>query len=190
MSHAGRCRSPRLPGGDRPILPNVGILRAESMAAIECCRLTTSKSRPSFPKELLIRKEGRLQNREVGSLPTLRWYDSPHPPDDHRHVQLRKPTPSELIAQLRGVVIGDPLPASLLGEQEPTGRDAPTAAPTDSALARLKNLLSPAAKPTAPLRKPDEPARPTPMGDITVPHQRGPARGGSAARVRPGCAPR
>lgn len=80
-----------------------------------------------------------------------------------------KPTPSELIAQLRGVVIGDPLPASLLGEQEPTGRDAPTTAPTDSALARLKNLLSPAAKPTAPQRKPDEPARPTPMGDITVP---------------------
>ncbi len=79
------------------------------------------------------------------------------------------PTPSELIAQLRGVVIGDPLPASLLGEQEPTGREAPTAAPTESALARLKNLLSPAAKPTAPQRKPDDSSRPTPMGDINVP---------------------
>ena len=80
-----------------------------------------------------------------------------------------KLSPSELVAQLRGVVIGDPLPPSVLGEPETTGRDAPTAAPTESALARLKNLLSPAAKPTAPQRKPDETTRPTPMGDIPIP---------------------
>ncbi len=82
-----------------------------------------------------------------------------------------KLSPSELIAQLRGVAIGAPLPASLRAADEPVdeGRHAATTAPTESALARLKSLLTPAAKPSAPARRTEEGTKSTPMGDITLP---------------------
>ncbi len=88
-----------------------------------------------------------------------------------------KLSPSELIAQLRGVAIGAPLPAALRPADEPVneGRHAATAAPTESALARLKNLLTPAAKPTAPARYTEEATKSTPMGEITLPRPAAPA---------------
>ena len=90
-----------------------------------------------------------------------------------------KMSPSELIAQLRGVAIGEPLPASLrTGEvKSADGRQTATAAPTEQGLARLKSLLSPAAKPTAPSRPPEEVTKATPMGDIKLsPPQAAPAQ--------------
>ena len=82
-----------------------------------------------------------------------------------------KMSPSELIAQLRGVAIGAPLPASLRSAEVKTadGRQAATSAPTEQGLARLKSLLTPAAKPTAPTRPPEQATKTTPMGDIKLP---------------------
>ncbi len=82
-----------------------------------------------------------------------------------------KLSPSELIAQLRGFVIGEPLPASLrpADDSVASGRNAATSAPTEQGLARLKSLLSPAAKPTPPTRQPEEGSKSTPMGDIKLP---------------------
>ena len=65
-----------------------------------------------------------------------------------------KLSPSELIAQLRGVRISDPLPASLRPQTEldtapESGKSAPTSAPSDEALARLRSLVAPSAKPIA-----------------------------------------
>ena len=90
-----------------------------------------------------------------------------------------KMSPSELIAQLRGVAIGEPLPVSLrTGEvKSADGRQTATAAPTEQGLARLKSLLTPAAKPTAPSRPSGEVTKATPMGDIKLsPPQAAPAQ--------------
>jgi hypothetical protein len=82
-----------------------------------------------------------------------------------------KLSPSELIAQLRGVAIGEALPASLRSaEEKPVdGRQAATSAPTEHGLARLKSLLTPAAKPSTPTRQPEPATKSTPMGEITLP---------------------